>query len=66
VTQLFNSDINIESLEIQVMELLRLELEIKGDIERQQCDLKRVQEQRELLQTQIKLIKEKQLGQGDE
>ncbi len=60
------NNMNTEKLEVQIMELLRLELEIKADIEKQQNDLKRVQEQRELLQTQVKLIKEKQLGQESE
>lgn len=60
-----DKDINLESLEIQVMELLRLELDIQEDISRQQVDLQRVKEQRELLQTQMRLIREKHLGQEE-
>jgi hypothetical protein len=63
VTQLSDSSINPESLEIQIQELLRLEFDITEDIEKQKCDLKKVQEQRELLETQLRLITEKQLGQ---
>lgn len=57
---------DIKSLETQIVELLRLEFEIREDVEKQQCDLRRVQEQRELIETQLKLIKEKQLGQEQE
>jgi len=56
-------NINSEKLEIQITELLRLEFEIQEDIESQRQDLKRVQQQIELLQTQVRLIKKKQLGQ---
>jgi hypothetical protein len=57
---------DIKSLETQVIELLRLEFEIREDLEKQQSDLRRVQEQRELVETQLKLIKERQLGQEQE
>jgi len=60
------NNIDIDKLEIQITELLRLELEIQGDIERQKRDLEKVQQQRELLQTQVKLINEGQLGQRKE
>lgn len=56
-------NINSEKLEIQITELLRLEFEIQEDIENQRQDLKRVQQQIGLLQTQVRLIKKKQLGQ---
>jgi len=56
-------NINSEKLEIQITELLRLEFEIQEDIESQRQDLKRVQQQIGLLQTQVRLIKKKQLGQ---
>jgi len=62
VTQSSENNIDIDKLEIQITELLRLELEIQGDIERQERDLIRVQQQRELLQTQVRLIKQRQLG----
>jgi len=62
VTQSTENHIDIDKLEIQITELLRLELEIQGDIERQERDLIRVQQQRELLQTQVRLIKQRQLG----
>jgi hypothetical protein len=62
VTQSSENNIDIDKLEIQITELLRLELEIQGDIERQERDLVRVQQQRELLQTQVRLIKQRQLG----
>jgi hypothetical protein len=66
VTSQFNQEIDTKGLEIQITELLRLELEIHEDISKQQRDLERVKEQRELLQTQVKLIREKQLGQETE
>ena len=62
MTQSSENNIDIDKLEIQITELLRLELEIQGDIERQERDLVRVQQQRELLQTQVRLIKQRQLG----
>ena len=62
MTQSTENHIDIDKLEIQITELLRLELEIQGDIERQERDLIRVQQQRELLQTQVRLIKQRQLG----
>lgn len=62
MTQSSENNIDIDKLEIQITELLRLELEIQGDIERQERDLIRVQQQRELLQTQVRLIKQRQLG----
>lgn len=58
--------INIEELEIQIQELLRLEFDITEDIEKQRRDLVNVQQQRELLETQLRLIKERQLGQEQE
>lgn len=61
-----SSDINVEELEIQIQELLRLEFDIIEDIGRQQRDLHNVQQQRELLETQLRLIKERQLGQEQE
>lgn len=57
---------DLHNLETQIIELLRLEFEIQEDIEKQLRDLKQVEEQRGLLQTQVRLIKEKQLGQGEE
>ena len=66
MTSQFNQEIDTKGLEIQITELLRLELEIHEDISKQQRDLERVKEQRELLQTQVKLIREKQLGQETE
>jgi len=66
VTQQPDKEINVKGLEIQITELLRLELEIQEDLSRQQRDLERVREQRELLQTQVTLIREKQLGQETE
>jgi len=66
VTQQPDKEIDVKGLEIQITELLRLELEIQEDLSKQQRDLERVKEQRELLQTQVKLIREKQLGQETE
>jgi len=66
VTQQLDKEIDVKGLEIQITELLRLELEIQEDLSKQQRDLERVKEQRELLQTQVKLIREKQLGQETE
>jgi len=66
VTQQPDKEIDVKGLEIQITELLRLELEIQEDLSRQQRDLERVREQRELLQTQVTLIREKQLGQETE
>ena len=66
MTQQPDKEINVKGLEIQITELLRLELEIQEDLSRQQRDLERVREQRELLQTQVTLIREKQLGQETE
>ena len=57
------SEINVESLDIQILELLRLEFEIQEDIEKQQLDLLKVRHQRELLEAQVRLIREGQLGQ---
>ena len=61
-----NSNINTETLEIQIQELLRLEFDIVEDIEKHKRDLLKVQEQRELLETQLRLITERQLGQEQE
>ena len=66
MTQQPDKEIDVKGLEIQITELLRLELEIQEDLSRQQRDLERVREQRELLQTQVTLIREKQLGQETE
>lgn len=66
MTQQGNAGINPEKLEIQIQELLRLEFDITEDIEKQRRDLKKVQEQRTLLETQLRLITEKQLGQEQE
>lgn len=66
VTQHSDSDINLEKLEIQIQELLRMEFDIIEDIDRQKRDLFNVQQQRELLETQLRLIKERQLGQEQE
>ena len=66
MTQQPDKEIDVKGLEIQITELLRLELEIQEDLSKQQRDLERVKEQRELLQTQVKLIREKQLGQETE
>ena len=66
MTQQLDKEIDVKGLEIQITELLRLELEIQEDLSKQQRDLERVKEQRELLQTQVKLIREKQLGQETE
>jgi hypothetical protein len=63
VTQSVENNIDVEKLEIQITELLRLELDIQGDIERQKHDLERVQQQRGLLQTQVRLIRKRHLGQ---
>lgn len=60
------SEINVEKLDIQILELLRLEFEIQEDIEKQQQDLLKVRHQRELLEAQIKLIKEGRLSQETE
>lgn len=66
MTQQPDKEIDVKGLEIQITELLRLELEIQEDLSKQQRDFERVKEQRELLQTQVKLIREKQLGQETE
>lgn len=63
MTQSVENNIDVEKLEIQITELLRLELDIQGDIERQKHDLERVQQQRGLLQTQVRLIRKRHLGQ---
>ncbi len=61
-----NKILSIEELEIQIQELLRLEFDIIEDIEKQQRDLTKVRQQRELLETQLRLITERQLGQEQE
>ena len=66
MTQQPDKEIDVKGLEIQITELLRLELEIQEDLSKQQRDFERVKEQRELLQTQVKLIREKHLGQETE
>ena len=66
MTQLPENEIDVKKLDIQITELLRLELEIQQDIERQKRDFEKVQHQRKLLQTQLKLINERQLGQRKE
>lgn len=55
-----------KNIEVQIWELLRLEFEIEQDIGKLQKDLINVRQQRELLETQLRLINDKQLGASKE
>ena len=55
-----------EALQIEIVELLRLEFEIESDLRKLQEDLKRVIEQRALAQSQVKLIENNELSPEEE
>ena len=55
-----------EALKLEIWELIRLELAYEQDIKKLQADLEKLRNQRELLETQLRLIKDGKLGQDDE
>ena len=55
-----------EALKFEIWELIRLEFDVEQDIKKLQADLEKLRNQRELLETQLRLIKDGKLGQDDE
>lgn len=56
----------IDKIEIQIWELVRLEFDIEQDIIKLQRDIISVKRQKELLETQLCLVKDRQLGKSSE